>query len=143
MLSKIDSIETEKIILNKLNQNVNQQANLEIPEELNSRIAISTSKVNLSIIVDKFTESTIEIEIQKINVPKNLTIKTFPATTKLKYKVPLGDFEKTSKSNFNAWVDYKEIKANSNTLPIHVTSKTLSNKIIRFQPEKVEYLIKK
>ncbi len=143
LLSMIDSIETEKIVLNKLNQNINQQANLEIPEELNSRIALSITKVNLSIIVDKFTESTIEIPIEKLNIPNHLSLKTFPATVTIKFNVPLGEYEKSSALDFKVWVDYKELKEGMNILPVHVLSKVVSYKITRFQPEKVEYLIKK
>ncbi|HEY1039910.1 MAG TPA: hypothetical protein VGF30_10920 [Bacteroidia bacterium] len=143
LLSSIDSINTDKIVLNDFNNNISQTAKLSIPEELEQRVGVSTDEVLLEINVDKFTEKTIEVPIEAINVPVNLQLKTFPDKVTLKVQVPMSDFEKLDPSYFKVVVDYKDYQVNKNKLNLKEIKAPANIKITKISPDKVEYLLRK
>jgi YbbR domain-containing protein len=143
LLSEIDSVSTEKIVLNKLNQNISQSALLVIPEEYASRVALSSEAVTLTINVDKFTESTLEVPVQVLNLPKNFQVKTFPDKVTIRYQVPMGDYESIVATDFKLVVDYNSISPEKNKLPVEVITFPSNVKITKIYPEKVEYIVRK
>ena len=143
LLDMIDSISTEKIVLNKLNQNISQTALLSVPEEYASRIALSVDAVTLVVNVDKYTESTIEVPVQILNLPEKFQVKTFPDKVVVKYQVPMGEYEGIKASDFKLVVDYKSISPAKNKLSVEAVSFPPNIKITKIYPEKVEYIVRK
>lgn len=143
LLNAIDEIRTEKIILNNLNKTINQKALLILPEELEERVGLSSSEVNLSINVDKFTQLNLEVPIDIVGVPSQLDLKTFPNKTTLQIKVGLLEYDSLQASQFKLVVDYKDIQKNKHKLPVKIEQQPDNVNIIKIIPDKVEYLIKK
>lgn len=143
VLSSIDSINTEKIVLNDFNSNISQKAKLNIPEELTQRVGLSSDEVLLEINVDKFTEKIVEVPLEAINVPANFQLRTFPDKVTLKLQVPMSEFEKLNPSLFKVVVDYKDSQSNKNKLKVSVIKAPANIKITKISPEKVEYLLRK
>ncbi|MDP2387891.1 MAG: hypothetical protein Q8M29_16075 [Bacteroidota bacterium] len=143
LLSSIDSINTEKIVLNDFNSNISQKAKLNIPEELTQRVGLSADEVLLEINVDKFTEKIIEVPLETVNVPANFQLKTFPDRITLKLQVPMSEFEKLNPSLFKVVVDYKGNQSSKNKLKVEIVKAPANVKITKISPEKVEYLLRK
>lgn len=143
LLSSIDSLNTDKIVLNDFNNTISQTAKLNIPEELVQRIGVSTDEVLLEINVDKFTEKNLEVPVETINVPANFQLKTFPDKVSLKLQVPMSEFEKLNPSLFKVVVDFKDSQVNKNKLKVSVVKSPDNIKITKISPEKVEYLLRK
>ena len=143
LLSSIDEVKTEKIILNNLNKTINQKATIILPEELEERIGISQKEVNLDINVDKFTELNLDVPIETIKVPKGFELKTFPDKINLYIKVGLLEYDSLRPEQFRVIVDYTDISKNKNKLPIKIDQQPDNIKIIKIIPQKVEFLIKK
>lgn len=143
LISSIDSVNTEKIVLNNLNNTISQKAKIDLPEEIVQRVGLSISEVQLDINVDKFTETQLEIPIETIGVPSNMQLKTFPDKITITVTIGLKEFETLKASQFKAIVDYKNIQNNKSKLPVEIKT-TLDNvKITKVSPEKVEFLLKK
>lgn len=143
LLSSIDEVKTEKIILNNLNKTINQKATIVLPEEFEERIGISQKEVSLDINVDKFTELNLDVPVETINVPKGFELKTFPDKINIHIKVGLLEYDSLRTEQFRVIVDYKEIVKNKNKLPIKIDLQPDNIKIIKIIPQKVEFLIKK
>ena len=143
LISHIDSVTTEKIMLNNLNSNILQPAKINLPEEFIQRVNLSTNEVQLSINVDKFTETQIDVPIEAHHLPKNMQLKTFPDKVTLTLKVGLQSFDSLKTTQFTALVDVSGDLENKLKLPVSISRFPDNIKIIKISPEKVEYILKK
>jgi hypothetical protein len=107
-----------------------------------NQVAFSKKKVRLIIPVDKFTELSYLVNINHLNVPDTLILKTFPNSVKITFRVTLSYFYKVSPDIFEPYVDFNEIetsissklKVMLNDVPEYIHSVTV-------YPSSVEYLI--
>ncbi len=143
LISKIDSISTEKIVLNKLNKNISQVTDLVLPEELASRVAVSISKVTLNLSIDKYTESVIEVPVSVVNLPRGYQVKTFPDKVQVKYQVAMGLYEKIAAKDFKMTIDYSKLNQAKTKIKVEQGVCPDNIKIIKIYPEKVEYILRK
>jgi YbbR domain-containing protein len=141
LLTGIDSVNTEKIVLNDFNASISQKAKILLPEEIESRVRLSAEEVLLEIDVDKYTETYVEVPVEAKNVPAGLQLKTFPDKVKLTVQVPMSEFEKIKPELFKATTDYKE--GSRNKLKVSVQGTGPNIKVTKISPEKVEYIQRK
>jgi YbbR domain-containing protein len=142
-LAKIDTLYTEKIVLNSLNHSVEQQTAIEIPEALEGLVALSNTKVTLQINLDEYAQKTIQLPIQVINAPPNTSIKTFPAFVHVSITAPYNLFDSLNTNTIKAFVDFKQTLTHTEKLTVSVSSSISDNKITQISPQKVEYIIRK
>lgn len=143
VIASMDSLETEKIILNKLNRTVEQEVGILIPEKHNGRIILKNTKVKVLVQVDKFTEAEREIPVIVENLPIGYKLRTFPDKVKIRYHLPMGNYESISDSDFVASVNYRDTELKKDKLKVSISTSRPSIKITSCSPEKIEYLIKK
>jgi hypothetical protein len=141
LLSGIDSVQTDKIVLNDFNSSISQKAKILLPEELENRVGLSADEVLLEIDVDKYTETYAEIPVEARNVPTGYQLKTFPDKVKITVQVPMSEFESVKDELFKASVDYKE--GAKNKLKVNVQCTAPNIKVTKISPEKVEYILRK
>ena len=109
-----------------------------------SKLSYSVNKVQLTIPVEQFTEASLKIPIEPINVPDSLVIKTFPFQVSLTCITGLDDYEKVSPHVFRATVDYTSIDQSlGDKLKVDVTSAPDFVRSVRISPIYVEYIIEK
>jgi hypothetical protein len=142
-LSKIDTLYTEKLILNNLNQKVEQQTNIQLPEELEGLVALSTQKITLQINLDEYAQKTIQLPIQVLHAPANSSVKTFPAFVNVTITAPYNLFDSLNATFLKASVDFKQIITSNEKLTVTVSSTIVDSKITQISPQKVEYIIRK
>jgi YbbR domain-containing protein len=137
VLEKISVVKTKVNIINKLEASIKQEIDLIHPE----RTTISPEKVTLSIDVEKYTEKELKIPVEILNKPAKTRIKIFPSEVKVLFTVGLSRFENIKSSDFGASVDYNSIVKDVNNLNITLYKKPEFIQGVRFNPEKVEFLI--
>ena len=142
-LAKTDTLYTEKIVLNNLNQRVEQQVTIDVPEALEGLVSLSDTKVTLQINLDEYAQKTISLPVQVLNAPPNTNVKVFPAFVKVTLAAPYTVFDSLNANTVKACVDYKQTLAKAEKLTVSVTSTILNNKITQISPPKVEYIIRK
>jgi len=142
-LSKIDTLYTEKLVLNNLNQKVEQQTNIQLSEELDGLVALSTQKVTLQINLDEYAQKTIQLPVQVLNAPANTSVKIFPAFVNVTITVPYNLFDSLNASVIKAFVDFKQNTNQKEKLTVTVSSSIVDSKITQISPQKVEYIIRK
>lgn len=136
-LDTIQSIITQSISFTKTDANINKEVKLIEP----NGITVSPNKVELKIEVEKFTEKELSIPIKILNQPENVNLKLFPSEIKVLFTVGLSNYEKINVSDFSASVDYNSIESGSEYLNVVIDKKPPQNKLIRFIPERVEFLV--
>lgn len=142
-LAKTDTFYTEKIILNNLNQRVEQQTAIAIPEALEGLVSLSDTKVTLQINLDEYAQKTIQVPVQVLNVPLNTNVKTFPALVNVTITASYNLFDSLNSNTIKAFVDFKQTAMHTEKLTVSVTSSILDNKITKISPQRVDYIIRK
>jgi len=105
-------------------------------------IIFSTKKVELTISVDKFTESSLKIPVYIKNLPDSILVKTFPSNIDITFLVALTDFKSITNDSFRAIVDYDLIKnSEEDFATIYIEESPVGIKNLRFSPHRVEYII--
>jgi YbbR domain-containing protein len=141
-VNKIEFIETESLVLKNLNQSVNKQINLFLHPSYAEKIFLSNKTVTVKIPVEKYTEASVEVPLEVINLPENHTMKLFPEKVNINYIVGFTDYDKINEQMFTARVDYNK-RDNTSRLPIEISRHPETVQILRVQPPKAEYLIRK
>ena len=142
-LAKMDTLYTEKIVLNDLNKNIEQQASVEVPEELDDLVVLSQNKVLLKINLDEYVQKKIQIPVEVINAPVGMTIKTFPAFVMVNVNAPYNLYDSLNISLLKATVDFNNAEKMSGKLKVNISAKNTEVKISSCIPEKVEYILRK
>lgn len=137
VLEKINAVKTKVNIINKLETSIKQEIDLIHPE----KTTISPEKVTLTIDVEKYTEKELKIPVEIKNKPDKVKMKIFPSEVKVLFTVGLSRFENIKTSDFGASVDYNTIVKDINNLNIILYKKPDFIQSVRFNPEKVEFLI--
>ncbi len=141
LVDGVEFFDTDSLILYQLNQTLTIQLPLKIPEGYSS-LEFSAKSVNVTIPVEKYTEASVEIPIEMVNLPNDMAIKIFPEKVKISYVVGFGDFDKVNSQMFSAQVDYLK-RDNTNRLAVEISRHPDFVQVLKKQPLKVEYLILK
>lgn len=139
LLEQINFLETIEQELNQVNNSQTIRTRLHIPEDLQN-IKVLPKEVEVSLSVEKFTESSIKLPI--VNDDKNYRIKTYPDFVVVTYLVTLENFNRVNKEMFTASVDFIE-SSKSKRLKVNLLHKPSFIKITKIEPEEVEFLLLK
>ena len=138
-LAQLNYFVTKKLVLNNLCTSQYLFLDIVQPPHL-SKIKMFTEKVKLSIAVEKFTETEIEVPVTTLN--NTGKIKFFPEKVKLTYQVALKDFKKVSREMFEAVADVDKSKTTDGiNVKVELLKYPSFVKITKIYPEKIEYII--
>ena len=140
LLKKLNSVKTELVEIGPLKNNYKSKVNL----VTNHLLTYNINKVEIIVPVEKFTEGTVVITVNPINVTKGYSLKTFPEKVSIRYITSLSNYNKVSSAMFDAVVDAaglekvhpEKISVQLITSPDFVRSATL-------EPERVDYILRK
>ena len=106
-------------------------------------VEFSTKKVVVKVPVEKFTEGTLELPVEVLNLPEQYVIKTFPEKVKITYLVGLSNYEKVNADQFSllAYFDKKDANASSLKLKLVKFPEVVRNP--KIETDKVEYILRK
>ena len=110
----------------------------------NKLLTYDISEVTITVPVEKFTEGTVEIPINPVNVSRGFTLKTFPEKVKVRYVTSLSVFNKVSPAMFDAIVDATNLE---NTHPDKISIQLITRpsfvRTATADPERVDYILRK
>ena len=137
ILDTIYYIQTKEKTFNKFDNDIQKNIDLILPE----KVTASTDQIVANIEVERFTEKELKIPIQIKNKPDKVNIKLFPSEIKVLFTVGLSEFDNIKPADFGVSVDYNSIEGDVENLLITIDKTPSFNQLIRFSPEKVEFLI--
>ncbi len=141
--SVIDTLErvfTQEVI----RRQVDRTLEVDIPLLEKEYLRFSEQEVRVTFPVEQFTEASINVQIETVNVPEGFVLKIFPSEARVSYLVPLSYYEKVRQQQFYAFVDY-EMLMNEELRRLPVTMSRYPEFIrgMRFTPQTVDFIIEK
>jgi len=140
LVDSIKSIQTDNFKWENINANVFQKIKLNLPMN-NDNLAFSNTEVDLSVEVEKFTEGSVKVPVDFINVPQNLRIKFFPKTINVLYYTSLNKFSEISSNDFNVICDFKKVSENQSFLLPELQNFTAKVKSAKINNQRIEFII--
>ncbi|MBI3509812.1 MAG: YbbR-like domain-containing protein [Bacteroidetes bacterium] len=142
LLNKINYVETESRYYSSLDRSVNETVKLVLPPEL-SQVSLVPKEVQLKINVDRFTEEKVEVPIEQINVPSNVTWRTFPDKAEVIFLVPVSQFSSVKPEMFRVVADYSKLDPSGTTVHLEVVKQPAIARNIRIVPDGAEFIIRR
>jgi YbbR domain-containing protein len=142
VLNKITSWKTDSIKLNEANEDFNSRINLRGVREGNLNIVPKSVIVNIPI--DEYTEKTIEVPVKLINNHNYYDVKVFPQKVKVTLTTSLNNYPDLNEDDFEAVADLELWRHNGySVLPVKVTRLPSYSKVVKIEPQNVDFIIKK
>ena len=140
LLDKIDVIDTDSMILAKVNKNISRKLNLRLPDN-SETIKFVQDFVEVKGQVEKFTEGKLKVPITIDNLPDSLKIKTFPKEVNLTFYTSLSDFNLVKASDFRVVCDFNQVSTNKAYLIPKLVKTSKHVKSARLNLNRIEYII--
>ncbi|GAB1857767.1 hypothetical protein MHTCC0001_26040 [Flavobacteriaceae bacterium MHTCC 0001] len=141
-VDSIRLVSTEKVILEKVKTNISQQVNLMLPV-YDTNLKFSNHKVELIAKVEKFTEGTLEIPIQIVNLPKGVSLNFFPKKLKVSYYTSLSDFDNITSNDFKVICDFKKVGNSESSMIPELVKSPKHVKYVKLSQQHIEFIISK
>lgn len=142
VIAKVNYIETVPVSLKNVNASRNVALDL-VNNTATGEVELGIKQVKAMISVKKYTEASIDLPVEAINLPAGYSLKAFPDKVTVKYNVAFDNYGKINALQFRAVIDYKKAEPNSNKLKIVLEKYPAEIRSVRLFPEKAEYIIKK
>ncbi len=139
ILDTLKNIKTEEINLGTLDKSIKRNIKLLKIKNLN----FEKNRINIKLIVEKFTQAKIKIPIKIINIPDTSSIMLMPASATVTYNVTLKDFKKVKAGDFKIIFDYSKILKPSKFSQIQLVKYPSFIKNVNLSPQQVKYIIYK
>ncbi|WP_303424087.1 YbbR-like domain-containing protein [Oceanihabitans sp. 2_MG-2023] len=140
ILDKMDKIETDTITLSNVNQNISKSINLKL-DDLAKDLKFSVHKIDVEAKVEKYTEGTLPIVVQIINVPVDIKLKHFPKTVNVSYYTSLAKFNSIEAKDFKVICDYSKLVKGQTYLVPKLDKKPEAVKHFKIKQEFIEFII--
>lgn len=140
--SRIDSLEfltVEGLAYNAISDSLTINYNFEDDHRLKG-LDIVPNQITIEVPVDKFTEKSFEVPI---TWNKDISIRTFPNKVKVVFLVPLSNYEQLTVSDIQATVNLKDGFQTKKRLKVEIGGIPHFAKLLRTEPDKIEFIIKK
>lgn len=142
VLEKIDHLETAPMNLKNVATALILKLGIIKTPEL-KQVEFSSNFVQGKVNVEKFTEASIELPIEVLNLPRGYSLKTFPDRVTVKYNVAFNNYSTVNAMQFHAIVDYTKIETGSNKLKVLLDKFPANIRSVKLSSDKVEYIINK
>jgi len=140
MIDSISEIKTKSLDLENVNANIDHIVQLSLPKNI-TEIKTSKSTVEVKGTVEKFTEGTIDVPVNVINIPENIKINFYPKTVPVIFYTSLSNFESISSSSFLVQCDFNDIKDNNTYLVPSITKQPDIIKSAKLNVKQIEFII--
>lgn len=120
-------------------RNVRSSLSQSVGLQLDDDVFSETKEVEISIEVEKFTESEVTIPINTLNISN---IYLFPNEVKIRYIVAMKDYSNISNLSFNVEIDSTDFR-NRDRLPLKLVVSPSNTKVTSISPSEVNYIMTK
>ncbi|MFH4968806.1 YbbR-like domain-containing protein [Gaetbulibacter sp. M240] len=139
LVDSIYQIPTNDFSLKDVKTDIDQKVGLELPNDDNLKFSHRAVKVQAT--VGKFTEGTVKVPVNLVNVPDSLDIKYFPKVVVVSYYVSLTEFNNVKAQDFRIECDFNKVAKNQSVLiPELVTTSELV-KNAKINQSRIEFIV--
>lgn len=141
LLDTLTRLNTHLLTLQKVNEDLEGKIKLDTIGL--TKLTVYTPEIQYKLDVEKFTEGSVEVPIELINVPEGLNVVIFPKHTLLFYQVVLEDYNKVNASDFRVVADFSKIQGIQDFLIPEISKKSEFTTHHRLNETKIQFIIKK
>lgn len=140
LLSKLKFVKTEMIEAGQLKSTFKKKTGI-VTSHL---LTYNVEKVEVVVPVEKFTEGTVDIPVNPINVTKGFSLKPFPERIKVRFVTSLSNYNKVTPSMFDAVVDATDLeKSHPEKISVQLITRPSFVRSATPEPERVDYILRK
>ncbi|MBU3822572.1 YbbR-like domain-containing protein [Flavobacteriaceae bacterium XHP0103] len=139
-VSKIDTLQTEKMNLKDVKGNISQPVRLKLPNS-SKDLNFSVNQVQVSANVEKFTEGTVKVPVNLVNVPEDITLNYFPKEVNVTFYTSLKHFNSVLPKDFKVTCDYKTLENGQGYLLPKLTKQSKWVKSAKVNQQHIEFII--
>ena len=137
LLSDIDCIYTDSILINDLRDSITQTVALQLP----SSIRCSTTQIQVTFQAEQFTDKSFTLPIHTLQVPEGEHMRLFPQQTTIVVRVGMSHYAQVTVEDLAAVCYYPSKHCDALPIEIQTNNPYISN--IRCYPSAVEYIIER
>lgn len=137
-LSKINFVTTKNSTVTDLKYSYFGQYELFTKSSTNNSIRIAPSSAMIVVPVERYTESTIQCKIED-TYNDEYGLKTFPNNVGITFYVAVSKYKEIVDTNFSLRLDFSQ-NIGENRAPVIITKMPKNIKVVKVNPEIVEYL---
>jgi YbbR domain-containing protein len=142
MIDKVKSWSTDSLIKDSVNETI--RTNLLLQPAKEGNLSIYPRTVSVRVPVDEFTEKTVEVPVKLINNRDFYNVKIFPLKVKVTFTTSLRRYPEIDDDFFEASADLALWKDRGySTLPVSLTRLPEYCKIVKIQPQNIDFIIRK
>lgn len=142
VISKVNSWNTDSLKAEDVNELVSAKVNLQPVHEAN--LSVYPKTVQVQVPVDEFTEKTVEIPVKLTGNPNYYDVKIFPQKVRVTFTTSLNRYAEIDEDFFEAVADLNLwSQRNYTVLPVQLTRFPAYCKIIKIQPQNIDFIVKK
>lgn len=115
-------------------------------------IKVSPAEGKLSIVADRYTEKTVQVNVRSINLPAHTSLRTFPSKVDVTFQVGAGQYQEITDEAFDIVIDYNKLpkaltagnggeKGGAIKYVLSLTDVPLGVRHARIVPDEVECII--
>lgn len=143
IVDTLPSINTSEIKYSGVDESLTEQVGFN-SIYYDKKISFDYDQVLLTVPVEKFTEASLSVNLEKEHVPDSIEVKVIPNQIDIKFLLPLSKVSSINNNKVNAVVDCSNIEENSSRkLKVSLKKYPEYLKNITIKPSKVEYIITK
>jgi hypothetical protein len=141
VINKINTWKTDSMIIKGAEDTVYRTVPLQKVKESNMSVYPKVVQVNVP--VDEFTEKTLEIPVRLINNKSFYNVKVFPQKVKVTFTIPLGRYTETNEAFFEAVADLSMWQQQGyKQLPVKLLRLPAFSKLVRIEPQNIDFIVK-
>lgn len=141
LLDTLSRLYTEKLNLKKIKENVSGK--IKIDTTGFKHLTVYKPLLTYSIDVEKFTEGSVQVPIELINVPEDLNVVIFPKETLLFYQVTLKEYNQVVASDFRVVADFSQVQESQDFLIPQIVKKPGFTTNLRLNEKRIQFIIRK
>jgi hypothetical protein len=140
IIDSIVEVNTEEFVRTGIKESFNMELTI-LPI---NKIDFNPVEVWLQVPVEKFTEASLTIPIEVVNLPDSLVLRTFPGKVNISCQVGLSAYETLNEHLFKAEVDYAEAGTMlGSKLQVNLVKVPEYIQALNYTPKSVEYILEK
>jgi hypothetical protein len=140
MIDTIDVATTVPVTMT----HVNRSFDMELEMKPLHKIEYDPLEVWIQVPVEKFTEASVKVQIEVINMPDSLLLRPLPPTITVSCQIGLSAYETLNEHLFRAVIDYAEVdQMLGNKLQVRIIKMPVYIQSVTFTPKSVEYIVER
>lgn len=140
IIDTIKVVATEPVIMSDLNRSFD----MELEMKPQHKVEYDPLEVWIQVPIEKFTEASLKVQIEVINMPDSLLLRPFPPAVTVNCQIGLSAYETLNEHLFRAVIDYAEVgNMLGNKLKVQIIKMPVYIQSVNFTPKSVEYIVER